>query len=122
MSAQGNSVPGLIIRIAVLTLRADHRDRYRAELLAELYFLARRQRFMHAARVLSRTWALRAALSTQPDAIGDPLMTTKPLRCRLGSHHWKRQQNEEDGTLFMECTRCHDTRGLREHLPGIVGG
>ena len=33
----------------------------------------------------------------------------KPLRCRLGFHHWEDAQNE-DGERFSLCTRCATTK------------
>ncbi len=32
-----------------------------------------------------------------------------PLRCLVGLHHWHDDQDAEDGTDVIVCSRCHRT-------------
>jgi hypothetical protein len=58
--------PRHTVRVATWVLPRSTRDRYRQEFLAELYGLGRTRQLRHAAAVLSRSWALRAAINTHP--------------------------------------------------------
>jgi hypothetical protein len=60
--------PRHTVGVATRVLPGSTRDRYRQEFLAELYGLGRARQQRHAFGVLSRSWALRAAISTPPDA------------------------------------------------------
>jgi hypothetical protein len=103
-------LPGLVIWVALATLPGRYRDRYRAEFAAELHFVPRGQRLLYAVRVLVRAWALHAALTAQPATIGEIMIPTKPLKCRLHLHKWKVRHNEEDGSPYQECVRCTEQR------------
>lgn len=56
------------VQVATRVLPGSTRDRYRQEFLAELHGLGRARQLRHAVGVLSRCWALRAAISTPPEA------------------------------------------------------
>jgi hypothetical protein len=97
------------LALALRLLPRDHRDRYRRELAAELYDVAPADRLRYSQHVLSRSWALRAALRAQPvSTIGDSTMS-KPLRCRLGLHDWYVTLNP-DGEKYQACARCNAER------------
>ena len=102
------SVATATLALAVRLLPRDHRCRYRREFAAELYDVAPGVRRRYAQHVLSRSWALRAALRTQPSTIGASTMT-KPLRCRLGLHDWYVTLNP-DGEKYQACARCNAER------------
>jgi len=101
-------VPGHIIDFAARTLPPSHRDRYRHEFTAELHFIPREEQLRYAVTVLTRTWALRAALHA-PASIGETTMTeisARPLHCRLHLwHHWH-TCHAEDGHLYKACAQC----------------
>jgi hypothetical protein len=61
-------LPWHTVRMATRVLPGAIRDRYRKEFLAELYGLGRARQLRHAAGVLSRSWALRAAINTPSEA------------------------------------------------------
>jgi hypothetical protein len=99
-----------IVELAARTLPAAHRERYRREFTAELDAMPRAEQFRYAARVLTRTWSLRAALGQPALATpgGNTMMTppTRPLSCRLHLwHHWRRYFTE-DGGRYKACSRC----------------
>jgi hypothetical protein len=111
-------IAGYIIKVAVRTLPRSHRHRYDREFTADLCCLSKQQQFGYASHVLSRTWALRAALhQLAPTAIEETTMRKyRPLRCRLNLHHlWKHAQTE-DGARYMVCSRCG-----KEHAPVGLG-
>jgi hypothetical protein len=112
------SWPAGLVRLAARALPTGAvRDRYRAEFLAELCGLTRRQQTRYAIGVLSRAMALRTAVTT-PEYLAGGLDTmtsktsTRPLLCRLNLHHeWKRRTTE-DGGRYRQCALCgkDDTR------------
>ena len=111
-------IAGHLIKVAVRTLPRTHRNRYDREFTAELYSLPRQNQLGYATHVLSRAWALRAALhQLAPTAIEEATMSNRPpLRCRLNlRHHWQRTQTE-DGARYMVCSRCG-----KEHAPAGYG-
>jgi hypothetical protein len=93
---------------------AEDRARYRAEFGAELYDLPPGQQLRHSAGLLSRSFALRAALGASPSRSTEDAMTrsiTPSWRCRmLGWHTWV-LRSAEDGGLFHLCARCGLDRG-----------
>lgn len=99
-----------IVELAVRTLPAAHRERYRREFTSELHFIPRVYQLRYATKVLSRTWSLRQALTEPaPDAIGESTMkkaTTRPLSCRLHLWHQWRRYFTEDGGRYKTCTKC----------------
>jgi hypothetical protein len=104
-------VPRQIIELAALTLPASHRERYRREFTAELHFVPRANQLRYAARVLSRTWSLRLALTEPaPETIGESTMkkvsTRPPLSCRLHLWHQWRRHFTEDGARYKACAKC----------------
>src|SRR5215468_4634978 len=73
-------LPRHTVQVATRVLPGATRDRYRQEFLAELYGLGRTRQLRHAFGVLSRSWALRAAISTRPDAAADMEIVFPRLR------------------------------------------
>lgn len=101
------------------TLPRRHRERYGREFTAELYAVPRENQLGYAAAVLSRAWALRAALDqTDHTTTKESEMAERPatpLLCRLHlRHQWRRFQTEE-GDRYTACVKCG-----KEHRP--VGG
>lgn len=96
------------IALAVRILSAGPvRDRYRQELLAELYGMSARAQTVHTLGVLSRIWALRAAVAASPRLpTPEVVMPRKPLTCRLNLRHVWRTSATEDGTRYRQCARC----------------
>jgi hypothetical protein len=50
------------VELAARMLPAEHRQRYASEFIAELYGMSHPKQVRHSVQVLSRAWALRAAL------------------------------------------------------------
>jgi hypothetical protein len=104
--------PRHTVRMATWVLPRATRDRYRQEFLAELYGLRRSRQLRHAFRVLSRCWALRAAINTPSDAtaadmeIVFPRRRRRSLYCRLIRHYWVDRSSEDGGSRYRECARC----------------
>lgn len=99
-----------IVGVAVRTLPASQRERYRQEFNADLHFIPPADQLRYASVVLTRTWSLRAALTERTFAtIGGITMNTnqrRPLSCRLHlKHHWRRCFTE-DGARYTACTNC----------------
>jgi hypothetical protein len=123
--AGGGSSPALwpsrLERLAARALPAGAaRDRYRAEFLAELCGMTRRQQTRHAIGVLSHAWALRMAVASQGQLAGgiEVIKTrtdTRPLLCRLNLYHVWRWHSTDDGSRYRRCVLCdkddHRTRG-----------
>ena len=61
-------LPRHIVGVAIRVVPVASRGRFRQEFLAELHGLGRARQLRHTAGVLSRSWALRAAVSTAPEA------------------------------------------------------
>jgi len=108
-----------ITRTAVLALPAGAvRDRYRQELLAELYGLSEREQARHALGVLSRVLVLRAAVTRGGDTKEEKMR--RPLRCLLGRHAY-RSVSTEDGSRYRRCSRCgHDHPGATSSGAGSM--
>jgi hypothetical protein len=89
----------------------DDRLRYRAEFTADLATLPALSQLRYAAGVLSQTFALRAALDSEPTRSEEDAMTVTTRRrfywqCRLfGAHRWV-SRSAEDGSRFVACSRC----------------
>jgi hypothetical protein len=104
--------PRHTIRVATWVLPRSTRDRYRQEFLAELYGLGGTRQLRHAAAVLTRSWALRAAINTPSDAtaadmeIVFPPRRRRPLYCRLIRHYWVDLSSEDGSSRYRECARC----------------
>ena len=99
----------------------DDRLRYRAEFTADLHELPPVAQLRYAAGVLSRTFALRAALGSSTTRAEEDAMsatTTRRFhwRCRiLGAHDWV-SRSAEDGSRYVACRRCGKEKG--EVQPG----
>ena len=105
---------GVVLAARVLST-PDDRQRYRAEFLAELHGLPAAAQLQYAAGVLSRTFALRAALGAAPSRGEEDAMTlttTVPFwRCRvLRLHRWT-WHCTEDGQRYQSCASCGEDRG-----------
>src|SRR5215471_2646223 len=84
--------PRHTVQVATRVLPGSTRDRYRQEFLAELYGLGRTRQLRHAAGVLSRSWALRAAINTPSVAAAADMELVfprhrRPFFCRLNLRH-----------------------------------
>lgn len=98
------------VQVATRVLPGATRDRYRQEILAELYGLGRTRQLRHALGVLSRCWALRAAINTPSDATAADMEIVfprrrRPLSCRVNRHRWETFRTE-DGRPYLRCQRC----------------
>ncbi|HEY3090314.1 MAG TPA: hypothetical protein VGJ59_19865 [Jatrophihabitantaceae bacterium] len=103
--------PRHTLQVATQVLPGSTRDRYRQEFLAELYGLGRARQFHHTAGVLSRSWALRAAINTPPEEAAADMEIVfprhrRPLSCRLNLRHRWATLRTEDGRLYQQCQRC----------------
>ncbi len=96
--------------------RPTDRARYRAEFLADMHDLPPAGQLRYAVGVLSRTFALRAALGAAPSRAEEDAMTLSVLpvvswRCRVFRlHRWVRRSTE-DGGRFEACALCGTDRG-----------
>jgi hypothetical protein len=102
--------PRHTVQLATRVLPGATRDRYRQEFLAELHGLGRTRQLRHAAGVLSRSWALRAAINTPSDAAAADMELVfprhpRPLLCRLNRHRWETLRTE-DAKPYQRCQRC----------------
>jgi hypothetical protein len=115
-AARPSAVARAAVALAVRALRtADDRERYRAEFLAELYDLEPGREFRHSAGLLSRAFALRAALGASPrcaeDAMTLSITPVPPWRCRVLRWHTWVTRSTEDGGRYGVCARCGMDRG-----------
>jgi hypothetical protein len=99
------------VQAATRVLPGATRDRYRQELLAELYGLGRARQLRYALGVLSRCWALRAAINTPSDATAADMELVfprhrRPLPCRLIRHYWVDLSSEDGTSRYRQCARC----------------
>jgi len=102
--------PRHTVQVATRVLPGATRDRYRQEFLAELYGLSRARQLRHAVGVLSRSWALRAAINTPSDAAAADMEIVfarhrRPLFCLLNRHRWETFRSE-DAKPYRRCQRC----------------
>ena len=75
--------PRHTVGVATRVLPSATRDRYRQEFVAELHGLGRARQLRHAFGVLSRSWALSAAISTAPEATTADMDIVYPRLRRL---------------------------------------
>jgi len=68
------------VQVATRVLPDATLDRYRQEFLAELYGLGRARQLRHAFGVLSRCWALRAAINAPAEAAAADIEIVFPFR------------------------------------------
>ena len=107
-----------LLSLAVWLLPASQRNRYRQELLAELYGLSRHQQYASAWSDVTHVLALRAAVSDLSDWKENTMRTKTrtPLSCRVNHHAWH-SFSTEDGERFQRCLRCG-----RDHVDRYNGG
>src|SRR5262245_33655717 len=119
--------PRHAVQVATRVLPVATRERYRQEFLAELYGLSRARQLRHAFGVLSRSWALRAAINTPSDATAADMELVfprhrRPLPCWLNRHRWETFRTE-DGKPYLRCQRCGkdetDIHGGTKSGPGF---
>lgn len=111
------------IALATAALRPEDRERYRAELLAELHVLPPTAQLRYTAGVLAQIFDLRAALRLAPTRAEEAAMTVTRTRfswrCRvLRWHRWV-WRSTEDGGRYQTCGRCGRDRN---DYPGEGGG
>ncbi|UOY03758.1 hypothetical protein [Blastococcus sp. PRF04-17] len=98
------------VALATRPLQSADRARYRAEFLAELHELSPAGQLRFTAGVLSQTFALRAALGSQPNRAEEAAMTLTTTRfhwrCRVLHWHDWIQRSTEDGGRYDACARC----------------
>jgi hypothetical protein len=118
------------MELAAHVLPAEHQHRYALEFIAELYGMPRPQQVRHSVQVISRAWALRAALAdAAPAPIRENAMKHKIrswLLCHLGRHRWAHHRNPEVGgkdAVFERCRRCgRERQGYEAPPPGSIVG
>ena len=96
------------------------RDRYRQELVAEMYGMDTTAQRRHALSVLAHAGSLRAAV-LDPETTKEETMR-KPVRCLLGMHKDK-MVSADDGSRYLRCVRCRrDHQGNSSGaIPGAGG-
>jgi hypothetical protein len=110
-----------IVELAARTLPAAHRERYRREFTAELYFLPPSQQVRHATQVMSQAWALRAALGRPaPGTQGETTVRNRPARPRHEEHDRRVTAPEchRLTTALGTCGGVHHLRGTPADLRG----
>ncbi len=113
-------VPGLLIRLAVVVLPAEHRTRYEDEFRAELVEVPLPARTAHACSLVVGALPLRRALGDLgPTTVRAP---SKAWRCRFGRHRWTMvgdDNPENRKSMHLQCVRCPRTKDIREYeTPG----
>jgi hypothetical protein len=109
------------VDLAVRALPAGPvRDRYRQELLADMYGMSQRTQTAYTLGVLTHIWALRAAVVADAPGISEVTMShRRPFTCRTNLHHVWRWYSAEDGTRYRRCARCgKDHSGIGGGPPG----
>lgn len=97
------------------------RDRWRAELTAELWGLSRGEQLHHTMGVLRRAPALRLAV-TSPDRVIKEDIMKKPLRCRFGWHHWVTRYSSDGTSRYLKCERCPKETDFEQRPPIATTG
>ncbi|HEY7272496.1 MAG TPA: hypothetical protein VH502_07150 [Actinoplanes sp.] len=112
------------VGLAVHALPAGQiRDRYRQELLADMYGMSRHTQIAYTLGVLTHIWALRAAVVADAPAISEVTMSRRPFTCRTNLHHVWRWQTADDGSRYRRCARCgKDHSGISKGDPNSLGG
>ena len=115
MTAARSTARAAVALVVVALRTKEHRERYRAEFLAELYDLEPGRELRHSAGLLSRAFALRAALGASPrcaeDAMTLSITPVPPWRCRVLRWHTWVTRSTEDGGRYGVCARCGIDRG-----------
>jgi hypothetical protein len=119
-------MPVRLVEWAAGTLPAAHRGRYLREFTAELYGLTPSHQLRHATQVLSRSWALRAALGEAvPATDGDGIMWIDPRRLLLclllGRHKWQIISTDDGTDRYNKCRRCGKEQSPPDGRSGLMG-
>lgn len=97
----------LAVRLSTAVLpRGPVRQRYRHELVAELYDIERSRQLSYAAGVVSRSWALRRAVTGENAMETKQAEFTAPLHCRLHLYHHYKMTSADDGHRYQRCKDC----------------
>jgi hypothetical protein len=120
--------PRHTVQVATRMLPGATRDRYRQEFLAELHGLSRARQLRHAFGVLSRSWALRAAINTPPEvAAADMEIVFPRLRrpkrysvVRTADGYEIRDAGAAEARVFFSASRraAHDMCRALNRRPG----
>ena len=118
---------GFLVRLATRPLPAAQGERYRQELLAELYELPRREQLGFAVRALSRSLALRAAVSAPAAQVAGADVVihapSQPLACRMHLYHRWKVCTTDDGRRYLACAKCgKDKEGSGDTIGYIAPG
>lgn len=110
------------VRVVALALRAvpagPARERYRQELVAEMYGMEVRVQRHHALGVLRSALALRVALTNpKRTTTKEAMMMKKRWRCRLGIHQYT-PATTDDGGHYTRCQWCGKDYGSSSSGPG----
>lgn len=98
---------GMVRLSTQLLPSGDVRQRYRWELVADLYHIDRSHQLSYATGVVSTTWQLRRELTQEVDPMKDTTATPSiPLLCRLNLRHQWHTERTEDGGRYRCCARC----------------
>ncbi len=114
------------VRTTTVTLRllppGGARDRWRRELLAELYGLSPAEQARHTLGVIRCAPALRATITARDRVIKEDIMR-KPIRCRLTMHHWRVASSDDGSSRFRRCGRCGKEQTYDDpgHWAGNIG-
>jgi hypothetical protein len=108
---------GVDLAVRALPTRAD-RERYYAELVAELWGLPPGAQLRHVAGSLSQAFALRAALGasrspTEETAVHQTPSLSRTILCRAFRHHDWHTHSTDDGGRYESCAVCHRDRTPR---------
>ena len=117
---------GVDLAVRVLPSPTDRR-RYQAEFAAELYDMTPAMQLRYTAGVLSRAFALRAALGDPSGAKEHGMTTQAPFwrtfRCRVMRWHDWRTVSTPDGGRYSACSVCDKELPAPSHWEaGGVGG
>jgi hypothetical protein len=82
------------------------RERYRQELLADMYGMSRHDQTAHTLGVITHIWALRAAVGAAGPISLEVTMPRHPITCRMNLRHRWRTYSTEDGSRYRRCARC----------------
>ncbi len=97
------------------------RDRWRAELIGELWDLSRGEQLRHTVGVITRAPALRAAVTAPDRVIKEDMMTT-PIRCRLRWHKWVTTYSSDGTSRYLKCKRCPKETDFDQRPPFVASG
>jgi hypothetical protein len=97
----------LAVRLSTTVLpRGPIRQRYRHELVAELYYIDKSHQLSYAAGVVSRSWALRRAVTKELVMETTHSTHPVPLHCRMHLYHHYKLTSAEDGHRYLRCKDC----------------